>query len=251
MDALSNGSLLRAPEPRAQPINAGPRYNPWRYDRYDWSRFDPKIYGYEVIRPSSKKYDFFTVVNLRDYKRLSKFKWKLRVEHAKNKHGELTDTITRVDVLRSFMHKGKHYTKYMAREITGAGAGVDAEHKGGETLDNRRCRLRCTKRSENNHNWTHRPRPKYPELKRGVEYGDELHQTVRGIIWWTTVNGDRKSKRSPRMPYTPENVETCHQWWATERDKLYGHKKWAVGGRPAKPLVFPPLKGDDPNAPPF
>jgi hypothetical protein len=225
------------------PVETESLYDKWRCDLYDWSQFDPKEYGYQVIRLSGPD-GFFTVVSLRDYARVSTHKWKPRIIYAKDSNGEYTDVITRVDACRSTSVDGVDCTIYLHRFLAGAGPGVDVDHGGGCPLDNRRPRLRCTNRSMNNHNWTFRTRTVHTELPRGVVWGDGRKgktKTVRGIIWWS-VGGKRKVKRSKSMLHTPENVEKAHRWYLRERNKLYGHNKWAVGGKSVPELRFPPRK---------
>lgn len=240
-DVLGDDSLLRV----AESIITGwdyteDKYDVFKYARYDWSSFDPKKFGYEVIRLGGKK-GYFTIVSRSDFKRLSKHKWKPRVIYDRDEDGERNGHIIRVDACRTVRKKGKDFTVYMHRVIIEAGPKLDVDHEGGLALDNRRPRLRCVTRTANNHNWAHRERLVNTGLPRGVEWADSERRFVRGIIWWS-VSGKRKLKRSKRMPFTPENVAKAHAWYLKERNKLYSHKKWAAGGVTSEPPKFPPLR---------
>lgn len=217
------------------------RFESFLWSRYDWSKFDPSEYGYQVIRLGvGGKYDFFAIVSLSDYKRLSKKKWKPRVEFVLDRFGEKTDTIKRVDACRTEKRDGKWVTVYMHREIIGAGEGLDAAHGNGCSLDNRRGNLKPTQRGPNNHEWMFRDKPVNSMLPRGVVWAGERTQAyVRASFWWTTRDGRRKQIRSKRQ-WPVAQASEAHKAYLKLKERHYRHRKFAAGGRALPMPKFPP-----------
>jgi hypothetical protein len=227
------------------------RFDLFLWSQYDWSQFDPKKFGYQIIRLGvGGKYDFFTIVSLCDYKRLTRinprtgkpFKWKPRVEFVEDEFGNTTDKVLRVDACRTERRGGKEITVYMHREIIGVGSGLDTSHGNGCSLDNRRGNLKPNRRGPNNHEWSFRDKPVNTTLPRGVVWvSDEKQEYVRASFWWTTRDGRRKQIRS-KQHWPVAQASEAHQEYLRIKERHYRHRKFAAGGKSLPMPKFPPRR---------
>jgi hypothetical protein len=227
-----------------------PPHELFRWDDYDWSA--PGFYPqYRVIRlgdptsPHKRRRSewsgvFFSVVSHRRFLLcgIGDVSWYPLVEYVRDEHGEKTDTIKRVTAHRNVWRGKESNVLYLHREITNAKKGDVIDHRGEGPLDNRDEALQKGTYSRNN--LTARPRQitRRYKLLPGVEWTDNRHKRVQGIL---KVN--RVRIRSPET-YTLADQARAHAWYKAERERhireLALDDSWQNWDGPVPPLILPP-----------
>src|SRR3990167_9216446 len=95
---------------------------------------------HSMTNPTQKKIELqnkgYALVDAIDFEWLSEYRWRQTADRRGQGYAAAWDT------------KLKR-TVYMHRLLMGASKGQEVDHKNGDTLDNRRCNLRCATRAQN------------------------------------------------------------------------------------------------------
>ncbi len=222
------------------------KFDLFRWERYDWSQFNPETYGYNVIRLMGNENNnrrksehsgvYFTIVDpyYHSYFTANDLRWYPLVEYHrdKNRGGEKAEQIKRIVAHRNNGPRRKRKVQYMHRLIAGAEGFQVGDHVNGLPLDNRGCNLRPVSYAVNNANRIYL-RPIYGTLLPGVWWTDRTHQRVRGCV---KLGGVRYNSETI-WPLAEQ--ELAHDWYIAKRKELFGENRWVNIGEPDYPQ-FPP-----------
>jgi len=223
----------------------GCKYEDFLWAQYDWDKFCPKEYGYQVVRlmgdpnnnrrksPHSGKY--FTIVGRRQFSFLQREypRWYPLVEYYRDEHGEKTDTVKRIVAHNTEGPRASRKVIYLHRVIAGVEGLAVGDHINGYSLDNRDFNLRPLTVEANNHN-LQRARLAFPELLPGVEWRSKDKTYVGGVL---SVAGMRI--RSDTI-WPLNEQRQAWKWTARKKVELFGLKKTANGPNTVPLPKFPP-----------
>jgi len=222
----------------------GGKYDFFRWEQYDWDKFSPKEYGYQVIRlmgnPDNNRRksihsgQYFTIVTRSMHSFLKrKFEyWYPLVEYYRDDQGQRLEGIKRIVAHNTEGPRKSRKVVYMHRllaEVEGTEVG---DHINGFSLDNRNCNLRPLSVLLNNHN-LQKVRTAFPELLPGVEWGSKDHEWVRGVVMIAGV----RIRSDILWPFSEQ--EEAWKWVAKKKHELLGLRKTA-NGPITVPLPKPP-----------
>ncbi len=216
----------------------------FKWDRYDWMRFDPKEFGYNVIRlggePTNRRRSplsgqYFSIVDLSYFEFLTEGNqaWYPHVNYSKQADAE-PGTIVRIAASRCEGPRKARKHLYMHRVIADVSGLKVGDHINGLSLDNRNENLRPVSESINNSNVL-KIRPVAGVLLPGVEWRTE-GKIVGGIVQYRG-----KKYRSPKN-WPLEEQAKAHEWYNKKRLRLFGQTKWVNADRLSLYPTFPPLK---------
>ncbi len=223
------------------------RYYDFQWELYDWSKFDPKSFRYEVIRlmgdPNSGrrksihsgKYFSILTRSMRPFVIRNNPWWYPHVEYRRDDRGEYIEPlqIKRITAHYNDCTGSARKVVYMHRLIAQAEGLEVGDHINGYSLDNRNCNLRPISTLLNQYN-ARRTREAFPELLPGVQWTDGRRVRVYGIV---RVNGD---KLSSGTTWTVDEQEEAWKWCAKKKLELFGLNKLANGPRTVPLPKFPP-----------